>query len=151
MRKRLGISELYASLILLVIISTMGVMLYNYAIETTLKYQESFIDQENLNSQKALEKWEIVNVNGDSSNNELNITVYNYGTFDSELDRIYVNDILATSFSSVLNKTIKAMEINKLTIKSPLSIQYDEKYTILAVSKNGVKYSYVWRNDVYGK
>ena len=129
----------------------MGVMLYNYAIETTLKYQESFIDQENLNSQKALEKWEIVNVNGDSSNNELNITVYNYGTFDSELDRIYVNDILATSFSSVLNKTIKAMEINKLTIKSPLSIQYDEKYTILAVSKNGVKYSYVWRNDVYGK
>lgn len=145
MGKRLGISELYASLILLVIISTMGVILYNYAVETTMKYQESFIEQENQNSQKVLEHWEIVNVNGDPINDKLNITIYNYGGFDFEIDKVYINDVIATSFSAVLNKTVYSMDINKLTIDSPLSIQNGEKYTVMVVSRNGVKSSYVWK------
>lgn len=146
MSKRLAISELYASLILLIITSTMGIMLYNYATETTLKYEESFIDKENQNYKQILERWSIVHVIGDSNNDEIKITVYNYGEFEFEIDEVYVNDVLVTSFNQLGNKTINSFDLKEISIKSPVSLGGGEKYTILIVSKNGVKSNYIWRN-----
>ena len=146
MSERLAISELYASLILLIITSTMGIMLYNYATETTLKYEESFIDKENQNYKQILERWSIVHVIGDSNNDEIKITVYNYGEFEFEIDEVYVNDVLVTSFNQLGNKTINSFDLKEISIKSPVSLGGGEKYTILIVSKNGVKSNYIWRN-----
>ena len=146
MSKRLAISELYASLILLIITSTMGIMLYNYATETTLKYEESFIDKENQNYKQILERWSIVHVIGDSNKDEIKITVYNYGEFEFEIDEVYVNDVLVTSFNQLGNKTINSFDLKEISIKSPVSLGGGEKYTILIVSKNGVKSNYIWRN-----
>lgn len=146
MSERLAISELYASLILLIITSTMGIILYNYATETTLKYEESFIDKENQNYKQILERWSIVHVIGDSNNDEINITVYNYGEFEFEIDEVYINDVLVTSFNQLGNKTINSFDLKEISIKSPVSLGGGEKYTILIVSKNGVKSNYIWRN-----
>ena len=146
MSERLAISELYASLILLIITSTMGIMLYNYATETTLKYEESFIDKENQNYKQILERWSIVHVIGDSNKDEIKITVYNYGEFEFEIDEVYVNDVLVTSFNQLGNKTINSFDLKEISIKSPVSLGGGEKYTILIVSKNGVKSNYIWRN-----
>jgi hypothetical protein len=134
MRERLGISELYASLILLIIVSSMGVVVYSYAVETTLGYESYFIDRETRESKRVMERVTILSVLWSTISDELNITVYNYGKFDTSIIEIYVND------------NIISLGIKELSFESPVSIQEGEQYTIIIVSKRGVTDTYIWKN-----
>ena len=146
MRERLGISELYASLILLIIVSSMGVVVYSYAVETTLGYESYFIDRETRESKRVMERVTILSVLWSTINDELNITVYNYGKFDTSIIEIYVNDVIVENYYKGLNDNIISLGIKELSFESPVSIQEGEQYTIIIVSKRGVTDTYIWKN-----
>jgi hypothetical protein len=146
MRERLGISELYASLILLIIVSSMGVVVYSYAVETTLGYESYFIDRETRESKRVMERVTILSVLWSTISDELNITVYNYGKFDTSIIEIYVNDIIVENYYKGLNDNIISLGIKELSFESPVSIQEGEQYTIIIVSKRGVTDTYIWKN-----
>jgi hypothetical protein len=144
MRKRHGISELYASLMLLIIVSSMGVIVYSYTVETTLGYEQYFIDKESGDSKRVQEQVSIVNACGNTSN-EVNITIYNYGVFDTAIIEVYVNDEIVNTFFSGINEDIISLGLKKISFQSPITITEGEQYTIIVVSRIGVPYSYIWK------
>jgi len=146
MRERLGISELYASLILLIIVSSMGVVVYSYTVETTLGYERYFIDRETRESKRVMERVTILSVLWSTISDELNITVYNYGKFDTSIIEIYVNDVIVENYYKGLNDNIISLGIKELSFESPVSIQEGEQYTIIIVSERGVTDTYIWKN-----
>jgi len=146
MRERLGISELYASLILLIIVSSMGVVVYSYTVETTLGYERYFIDRETRESKRVMERVTILSVLWSTISDELNITVYNYGKFDTSIIEIYVNDVIVENYYKGLNDNIISLDIKELSFESPVSIQEGEQYTIIIVSERGVTDTYIWKN-----
>ena len=146
MRERLGISELYASLILLIIVSSMGVVVYSYTVETTLGYERYFIDRETRESKRVMERVTVLSVLWSTISDELNITVYNYGKFDTSIIEIYVNDVIVENYYKGINDNIISLGIKELSFESPVSIQEGEQYTIIIVSKRGVTDTYIWKN-----
>jgi hypothetical protein len=145
MRARAGISELYASLMLLIIISTMGSIVYSYTMETTLSYQENFIENEARETERILERFTIVSVFWNTQNDDLNITVLNFGEFDTTVVKIYVNDVIVSGYYTGLNENIGPLQLKEISFQSPISIIEGEQYTIIIVSKKGVVNSHIWK------
>lgn len=145
MEKRRGISELYASLMLLIIISSMGVIIYSYTVETTLSYEQYFIDKESSDSERVQERVTIVNACGNTLSDDVNITVYNYGEFDTAVIEVYMNDVIVNTFFSGIEESIDSLGLKEISFQSPLPIIEGEQYTIIVVSRIGVPYSYIWK------
>jgi hypothetical protein len=145
MRARAGISELYASLMLLIIISTMGSIVYSYTMETTLSYQENFIENEARETERILERFTIVSVFWNTQNDDLNITVLNFGEFDTTVVKIYVNDVIVSEYYAGLDKNIGPLQLKEISFQSPIPIIEGEQYTIIIVSKKGVVNSHIWK------
>lgn len=145
MRKRRGISELYASLMLLIIVSSMGVVIYSYTVETTLSYEQYFVEKEARDSKRALERVSIVNAYGNTLSDNVNVTVYNYGEFDTEIIEVYLNDELVNTFFAGIDENIESLGLMEISFQSPLPIIEGEQYTIIIVSRIGVTYSYIWK------
>jgi hypothetical protein len=144
MRTRAGISELYASLMLLILISTMGSIVYSYTVETTIKYQENFIESESRESERILERFTVVSTLCNSSD-LLNITVLNYGEFDTTIVEIYVNDLIVNNYYAGGNEDIGPLELKEVSFQSPTPLIDGEQYTIIVVSKKGVVNSHIWK------
>ena len=145
MRKRLAVSELYASMILLVIISTMGTILYGYTVETTQSYENHFTEKEASESKRIVERLSTISVLWNETGNDLNLTVYNYGEFEASVVEVYVDGAKVENFYAGLDEPIGSMELNEISLQSPTPILDGEQYTIIIVSKRGVTDSYVWK------
>ena len=140
--RRLGISELYSSLILLVIISTMGSIVYSYTLETTVNYEQHFSDQNSKELKRILERIELVDFT--SINDDFNVSIYNYGEFNSSIDNIYINDIMVDNYYMGINENIAPYTILRISFASPVMINDGDIFNIKIVSSNGVVKSYDW-------
>lgn len=89
MKTRRAVSEIIASMIVLVIVSVLGVMLYNIAIGGMFSQQNNLLSDIGLKEEMVQERFEIVGV---SRHNEttINVYIYNYGSVDVKITNIYL-------------------------------------------------------------
>ena len=144
MQHRRGISELYASVILLIIISSMGTILYSYAIETALNYEENIMHQEEIKSKKLMEKYSIIYIKWNNDTERFKISIFNYGTYDIEIGEIYINNEIVKSNSDNKDIKIESYQIKEISINTTIKIMDNVLYEILVTTKNGSTKNFKW-------
>ena len=135
MKPRRGLSEIVASMVVLIIVSVLGVMLYNLSLSNINNQENNLLSQVQQNEVVAQAKFEVVAVNK-SDNNEVKVYLYNYGqvdfgtfithpTFNLSEDLTANNGLLVTSQLSYLTTDYQPGVV-KYTIVSDkgVSIEY---------------------------
>ncbi len=143
-RRGRGVSEIIASLMLLLIVTVLGTFLYSYALTATGLQQSYLESQVELESERAEERFRVVSVIwlGDD---KLNVTILNYGLIDVTIADIYVNGVRVLTYYSGQEK-IYTSEIGFVCFQSPVPIVEGSSYEIIIVSERGVTYAYLWEN-----
>ena len=114
MKERRAISEIMSVMVILMIISIAGVLLYNISIQTTLAQQSSLQDEVDKSIGAAVERFQIIGVQR-ISEDTMEITIFNFAkhnTIDITISEIYVNNIRVDNKFG--NLTIKAGEISSI-------------------------------------
>ena len=141
---RQGVSEIVASLILILIVSTAGVVAYSYSLGAFSSSNSLLQLQTNQKEEQARERFSITAVWWNTTN-QLNLTVLNYGKIDLTIDAVYINGTLASNYLS--GKGVKTATWNLIQIKliSPMPIQNGQTYEIIAASTRGSKNAVFWK------
>jgi flagellin-like protein len=92
MKSRRGVSEIVASLIVLLIVSVLGVMLYNLSVNTMGSQQDALNFDTSLSKTIAQQRFEIITATRVVQNSQpyLNVTIYNYGQVDVKIVDFYL-------------------------------------------------------------
>ena len=143
-RNRVGVSEIHASLILLVIVSTGGAFLYSITLDTLNNYEETLTYEKDAESQRILERFCIASVGWENPSENLTLVVYNFGEYDIEVVDIYINGYRTISFYDGDHEIIEPGQIQLVRIQAPIIITSHNEYIITAVSERGVLYEYLW-------
>jgi len=120
----------------------MGSIVYSYTLETTVNYEQHFSDQNSKELKRILERIELVDFT--SINDDFNVSIYNYGEFNSSIDNIYINDIMVDNYYMGINENIAPYTILRISFASPVMINDGDIFNIKIVSSNGVVKSYDW-------
>lgn len=121
----------------------MGSIVYSYTLENTVNYEQHFNNQNSKNINRILERFELVGLN--ARDDIFNISIYNYGEFNSSIDNVYINDIMIDEYYMGLNENIKPYDIIYISFKYKILINDGELFNIKIVSNNGVIKSYDWK------
>jgi hypothetical protein len=143
-RKRFGVSEIHASLILLVIVSTGGAFLYNVTLETLNNYEETLTFEKEVEAQRILERFCIVSIGWEKPSGNLTLIIYNFGEYDIKIEDVYVDGYRTAKFFSGDNEIIEPGQIWEVRIQAPITISSDNEYALTTVSERGVIYEYLW-------
>ena len=133
MKSRKALSEMIASMVILVIVSVLGIMLYNLSISTMNTQQENLLLNIGMEEGIALERFEIVGVTRTSSN-AMNITYFNYGEVDIRITDVYIG----TERFEVEQAPCSKLEVKYIEI--PFGFPEGNKilYKVRIVSERGV-------------
>jgi flagellin-like protein len=143
-RNRRGVSEIIASVVLILIVSSAGIVAYSYSIGAFSTSASFFQSDTNLKEQQAQERFAIIAVLS-YPQNQLNLTVLNYGQIDLTIDTVYVNWTTVTSYSAGRRITIAKGGLIQVSFTCPFSIQSGSTYEIVAVSTRGNKNAINWK------
>ena len=150
MRSRKAVSEILASIILLLIAIPLGAVLYSTSLRTTSEQTlllESDISRDIDSSQ---ERFRAVGTFFDGS--KIVIHVLNFGKNDLTISDIYVNNTRLANFVGQ-GVSIPSNEVfdDQLTPDGPISFNYPtvigRVYEITLVSGRGVVSQYVWKRS----
>jgi len=141
-RNKRGVSEIIASLILILIVTSAGVIAYSYSIGAFSSSTSLFQLDTNRKERQAQERLAVVAVW--NSSNQLNLTILNYGQIDLTIDTVYVNSTSVASFDG-RNTTKGKGELIPLSFTSPFAIQSGSTYEIIVVSTRGSKNAINWK------
>ena len=140
-----GVSEVVASLILLLIVTTLGTFLYSYTLTTTGLQQRYLESQTRLETERAEERFRVVSVTW-MGGNKLNVTILNYGLIDIAIVDVYVNGVRVSTYYGGRGEEIYTSELGWICFESPISIEEGSSYEITIVSERGVTYAYLWES-----
>jgi hypothetical protein len=143
LRDNRGVTEIIASLIILLIVSIAGVALYSYSMSAFSSSSSSFQQQIEQREEQARERFQITAVWWNTVN-QLNLTVLNYGKTDLAIDAVYINRTPA-SISSGRGATVGTGELVSVKLASSVLIQDGQTYEIIAVSERGSKNAVYWK------
>lgn len=133
-QKRFGVSEIVASLVLLLIVSSLGVFLYSITTSTTNTQIDIAITETSREILRTQERFRIVAAT--NSSETYTITVLNYGEVDITISNIYVNGI---------NNENPEIDVQSLELK-PFNFNYSSPLNsplmITIVSERGISHSY---------
>jgi hypothetical protein len=132
-----GIAEVIGSLIIILIVAIAGVVVYAYSVNVIDSSSSRLGLQTSQNEDLLKERFEIVQVW--SNQNQLNVTILNYGQIDLSISSIYVNGTAVSVFQSGNSVLTGTGEIVNVEFTSPLVIQSNSCLQILAVSERGGK------------
>jgi hypothetical protein len=138
-----AVSEVVASLVILLIVSIAGTVLYSYSMNLFNSYWSSFGLQIKGREEQVLEKLTIIAIWWDRGNT-LNLTVLNYGKIELSIDAIYINGIKALIKGGNGVVIVNNEKIN-IKITSPISILDEETYQVVAVSERGTRDEILWK------
>ena len=140
-----GVSEVVASLILLLIVTTLGTFLYSYTLTTTGLQQRYLESQTRLETERAEERFRVVSVLwlGDD---KLNVTILNYGLIDVTIADVYVNGVRVSTYYGGRGEEIYTSEMGWVCFESPIPVEEGSSYEITIVSERGVTYAYLWES-----
>jgi len=142
-RDKRGISEVIASLILILVVSAAGVILYTYSLNTFSSTGSSFQLQTSLREEQARERLVITAVWWDTVD-LLNVTVLNYGKIDLVIDTVYIDGTQVSEYSNGRGEVVRTGELIPVKFTSPVSIQDGQTYEIIVVSERGNKNVVYW-------
>ena len=140
-----GVSEVVASLILLLIVTTLGTFLYSYTLTTTGLQQRYLESQTRLETERAEERFRVVSVTW-MGGSKLNVTILNYGLIDIAIVDVYVNGVRVSTYYGGRGEEIYTSELGWICFESPISIEEGSSYEITIVSERGVTYAYLWES-----
>ena len=141
---RRGVSEVIASLILILIVSVAGVLLYSYSL-SALGSSSSYFQLETSNEEERVrERFQITAVWWDMSN-QLNLTLVNHGKIEIAIDAVYINGTQVSAFLNGRGVTIGPREMVSVKFNSPVMVQSGQKYEILAVTERGNRNAVYWK------
>jgi len=141
-----GVSEVIASLILLLIISVLGTFLYSYTLTVTGLQQSALQGEVQMEIERAQERFRVIAVGWSGSGDLLNLTILNYGKLDIKIVDIYINGERVTSYHAGRRETIYTSRWGKISLTSPVPISPDTLYEIVMVSERGVSHVHSWES-----
>ena len=137
--KRRGVSEIISTIIIILIVSVAGSLLFTYSSGLFQRQQSKAISENKLSTDQAQERFIFTAVWWNGNDDLLNITVYNYGNLDIEITDIYVDGVRVQTYFFGRNEEILTEKYLRVAFTSPVTIIDGETYTINIVSSNGVK------------
>ena len=143
-RDKRGVSEIVASLILILIVSAAGVLAYSLSLSAFSSSTDNYRVQTDLLSDQSLEHFEVLAVNWDLSDG-LNLTVLNFGFNVLAVDRVYVDGIMVLNYVSGRGVELAPSGIVGVSFVSPVPVLAGEVYQIVVVSERGSRYEMVWQ------
>ncbi len=145
-RNKRGVSEIVASLIILLIVTVFGAGLYAYSLNAFSSSGSSFLLQTSGREERARERLLITTVWWNVSNDYLNITILNYGKIELAIDAVYIDgtQVSASAFTDGRGTTVTAENLVSVKLTSPVSIVDGETYEIIAVSERGSRDVVYW-------
>jgi flagellin-like protein len=141
---RHGVSEIIASLILILIVTSAGVIAYSYSIGAFSSSTSLFQLDTNQKEKQAQERFAIIAV-WSNPPNQFNLTVLNYGQIDLTIDTVYINWTSVASYLGGNSTTIGKGALVQVSFTSPVAIQSGSTYEITAVSTRGSKNAINWK------
>lgn len=147
MKPRRGVSEIIASLTVLIIVSVLGVMLYSISTGAMSEQQNNLLSKLSFEEEKARERFEIVGVEY-TDDRSITLWVLNYSndnTLKVTISSIYVNNQQASILMTP--RTIEKNTVYPITVTLPSdmpNLTPDKSYNILVVSERGVGNACTW-------
>jgi len=143
-RNKRGVSEIIASLMLVLIVTSAGVVAYSYSIGAFSSSTSLFQLDTNQKEEQAQERFAIIAV-WSNTPNQLNLTVLNYGQIDLTIDMVYINSTSVGSYLGGRSTTIGKSALVQVSFTSPVTIQAGSTYEIVVVSTRGSKNAVNWK------
>ncbi len=138
-----AVSEVIASLILLLIVSVLGTFLYTYTLTATGLQQSALQGEVLREAERAQERFRVIAVWW-SGADLLNLTILNYGRIDIKIVDVYVNGERVTSYHAGRGEEIYTSRWGRISFTSPVPIVDGGLYEIVVVSERGVSRAYSW-------
>lgn len=142
-RDKRGVSEIIASVVLILIVSSAGIVAYSYSIGAFSSSTSLFQLDTNQKEKQAQERFAVVAVW--NSSNQLNLTVLNYGQIDLTIDAVYINWTSVASYLGGRSTTIGKGVLIQISFTSPVTIQSGSTYEIIVVSTRGSTDAIDWK------
>jgi archaellum component FlaF (FlaF/FlaG flagellin family) len=136
--KRRGVSEIISTIIIILIVSVSGSLLFAYSSGFFQEQQDSILRESELSVSQAEERVKVSTILWNGVDDDLNIAVYNYGKGDLAINDIYVNGVRVQIYTSGRHEVILTNKIKRIIFTSPVTITLGESYTINIVTSNGV-------------
>lgn len=143
-RNKQGVSEIIASVMLILIVSSAGIVAYSYSIGAFSSSASFFQLDTNSKEQQAQERFTIVAI-WSNPPNQINLTVLNYGQIGLTVDAVYVNWTSVTNYLAGRGTTIGKGVLIQVSFTSPIAIQSGSTYEVIAVSTRGSKNAVSWK------
>jgi len=131
-RVRYGVSEVVASMLLLLIVVSVGTALYLYLYYKSTFYQQRISQELLAEEMRSKQQLTILLVHGDSNTGNISVVVAT-GSFPVEVNAIYVNDTLA--YETTLNLDRYAVE--EIFITSPIKLNSGDVVYVKIVYAGG--------------
>jgi hypothetical protein len=144
-RSRRGVSEIIADLILMLIVSSAGIVAYSYSIGAFSSSSSIFQLDTSSQENQAQERFAIIAVWENQLTNQLNLTVLNYGQIGLAINTVYVNWTTVTNYLPGWNATKGNGALIQISFTSPIAIQSGSTYQIIAVSTRGNTNAITWK------
>ena len=143
-RDRRGVSEVVASLIMILIVSIVGAAIYSNSVNMLGSSSSSFLVQMKRREESARERFSIIAVwwNNDK---QLNLTILNYGKIDLAIDAVYIDGTAVTTFVSGRGMAVMRKDIVSVRFNPPFTIQDGQTYELVAVSERGSRDVVYWK------
>ena len=137
-------SEIISSVILILVVSSAGVVAYSYSIGAFSSSSSLFQLDTSMKENQAQERFAIIAV-WSNPPNQLNLTVLNYGQIGLAIDIVYINWTSVMNYSAGRRTTIGKEALIQVSFTSPIAIQSASTYEITAVSTRGSKNAITWK------
>lgn len=137
--KRRGVSEIISTIIIILIVSVAGSLLFTYSSVLFQRQQATAIRENKFSTVQAQELFRFTAVWWNGNDDLLNVTVYNYGKLDIDISDIYIDGVRVDVYFFGRGELILTEKYLRVAFTSPVTIVAGETYRINIVSSNGVK------------
>lgn len=144
LRDRRGVSELIASLTMLLIVSVAGTLLYSYSVSVLSSSWSSFYLLTHHRIERAQERFSIIAIWWNTGS-QLNLTILNYGKIELTIDAVYMNGKAVTSFISGKGAMATRGNIVFVRFDSPIVITEGQTFEVSVVSERGSRDVVYWK------
>jgi flagellin-like protein len=139
-----GVSEVIASLILILVVTAAGVVIYAYSVTAFSSSGSHFEQHTKLDQEQMRERFQVIRVWWDTSS-QLNLTILNYGQIDITINAVYVNGTKVQHFEINGPNPGAVGELTWVTFDSPLPVPEGTVNEILVVTERGGKNTVSWK------
>jgi len=139
-----GVSEIVASLIIVLIVTVAGAGLYAYSLNAFSSSGSSFLLQTSGREERARGRLLITTVWWNVTNGYMNVTVLNYGKIEFAIDAVYIDGRQVSAYASGKGETVAKESLVSVKFTSPVPIADGQTYEIVAVSERGSRDVLYW-------